>query len=112
SLCDIAALQALSKRIHYGAFIAESKFQSHTAEFTGLIQAKDEKGLMALLTDAKVEEQVLERVAIKASAYGQEPASDTKIFKIAPGIIRNIYEKEIIPLTKEVEILYLLKRLD
>ena len=27
-VCDIAALQALSKRIHYGKFIAEAKFQA------------------------------------------------------------------------------------
>ena len=27
TLCDIAALQALSKRIHLGKFVAETKFQ-------------------------------------------------------------------------------------
>ena len=28
AVCDIAVLQALSKRIHFGKFIAEAKFQS------------------------------------------------------------------------------------
>lgn len=32
TLCDIAALQAISKRVHYGKFVAESKFRSQTAE--------------------------------------------------------------------------------
>jgi chorismate mutase len=112
SLCDITALQSISKRIHYGKFIAESKFQTQSEEFTKLIKLKDEQGLMDLLTDATVEEQVLNRVKIKAAAYGNEPTAAVNEFKIEPDIIRSIYKSEIIPLTKEVEVLYLLQRLD
>lgn len=50
--------QALSKRIHYGKFVAESKFLSQTEKYTRLIRAHDSEGLMAAITDAVVEAKV------------------------------------------------------
>lgn len=50
--------QALSKRIHYGKFVAESKFLSQTEKYTRLIHAHDSEGLMAAITDAVVEAKV------------------------------------------------------
>ncbi len=41
AVCDIQTLQALSKRIHYGAFVAESKFRSQPDEYTKLIKVCD-----------------------------------------------------------------------
>lgn len=38
AVCDIQTLQALSKRIHYGTFVAESKFRSQPEEYTKLIK--------------------------------------------------------------------------
>ena len=70
---DITALQALSKRIHYGKWIAESKFQAEPARASAMIRARDAAGLMAWLTKPSVEAAVLERVRLKASTYGQEP---------------------------------------
>lgn len=32
-VCDVSALQALSRRVHLGKFVAESKFQVHTRIF-------------------------------------------------------------------------------
>lgn len=52
--------QALSKRIHYGKFVAESKFLSQTEKYTRLIRAHDSEGLMAAITDAVVEAKVSE----------------------------------------------------
>jgi len=70
---DTAALQALSKRIHYGKFVAESKYLSNPEGFQRLVDAGDAEGVMELLTNAKVEEQVLTRARLKATTYGREP---------------------------------------
>jgi chorismate mutase len=72
-LADIAALQALSKRIHFGKFVAESKYQSNPEGFQKLVDRLDADGVMALLTNEEVEKQVLTRARLKASTYGREP---------------------------------------
>lgn len=72
-LCDIAALQALSRRVHYGKFVAESKYRSDPDEYQRLVDAGDADGVMKLLTNSKVEEQVLRRAKLKAATYGTEP---------------------------------------
>jgi len=36
--CDLNALQAISKRIHYGKFVAEAKFQAQPEEYGKLIR--------------------------------------------------------------------------
>eukprot|EP00026_Physarum_polycephalum_P009744 Phypoly_transcript_09878.p1 GENE.Phypoly_transcript_09878~~Phypoly_transcript_09878.p1 ORF type:complete len:234 (+),score=36.57 Phypoly_transcript_09878:37-702(+) len=68
--CDVACLQALSKRIHYGKFVAEAKFQENPEEYSRLIRAGDTDGLMRLLTNTAVENRLLRRVVSKASLYG------------------------------------------
>lgn len=110
AVCDINILQALSKRIHYGKFVAESKFINDEKTYTELIIKKESSKIMELLTDVTVEKNVLQRVRIKSETYGQDPLSEIKNYKIKPEIIENIYYKTIIPLTKEVELLYLLER--
>ena len=72
-LADITVLQALSKRIHYGKFVAESKYRSDPEGFQKLVDAGDADGVMKLLTNEKVEEQVLTRARLKAATYGREP---------------------------------------
>ena len=51
-------MQALSKRIHYGKFVAEAKFLAKREQYSGLIEAGDADGLMRLLTDESVEAKV------------------------------------------------------
>ena len=72
--CDVACLQALSRRIHFGKFVAESKFQKDPETFVRLIKAEDRAGIDAAITDAKVEQKVLERLGLKAKTYGTDPA--------------------------------------
>lgn len=72
-LSDIAALQALSRRIHYGKFVAESKYRADPEGYQRLVDAGDADGVMKLLTNAVVEEQVLRRARLKAATYGREP---------------------------------------
>lgn len=50
--------QALSKRIHYGKFVAEAKFLAQTEKYSSLIRQQDAGGLMKLLTDEAVEAKV------------------------------------------------------
>ncbi|ETI45350.1 chorismate mutase [Phytophthora nicotianae CJ01A1] len=111
---DIAVLQALSKRIHFGKFIAEAKFQAETERYTKLILANDADGIMEALTNLAVEQKVLERVKLKASTYGQDPnapaSSDDKEMKVNPQLISDLYRDFVMPLTKEVQVQYLLQR--
>jgi chorismate mutase len=72
-LCDIAVLQALSRRVHYGKFVAESKYRSDPEGYQRLVEAGDTDGVMRLLTDDVVEAKVLRRSRLKAATYGQEP---------------------------------------
>jgi len=64
------ALQAISRRVHYGKHVAEVKYQEQPVEYTRLVQAGDREGIMALLTNSAVEARLLERVRLKAAAYG------------------------------------------
>lgn len=51
-------VQALSKRIHYGMFVAEAKFRKQPAEYTELIRRQDAAAILELLTDRAVELKV------------------------------------------------------
>ena len=73
ALCDIAVLQAVSRRVHYGKFVAESKYRSDPTAYHQLVNANDADGVMKLLTDPIVEEKVLRRARLKAATYGTEP---------------------------------------
>ncbi|KAM0006917.1 putative chorismate mutase [Helianthus debilis subsp. tardiflorus] len=116
--CDYACLQALSKRIHYGKFVAESKFRASPADYEAAIKTQDRKKLMDLLTYPAVEEMVKKRVEKKTKTFGQvvtvgsgEDATEP-VYKIKPSLVVDLYEAWIMPLTKEVEVEYLLRRLD
>jgi chorismate mutase len=83
-----------------------------------LIKAKDSAGLMDLLTDVKVEQMVVERVRLKAATFGQDinpaaaPNSSQQTCKIQPDVLADMYDKMVMPLTKDVQVAYLLRRLD
>jgi chorismate mutase len=72
-LADVAVLQALSRRVHYGKFVAESKYRSNPTAYQRLVDSNDAAGVMELLTNAQVEAKVLRRARIKAATYGTEP---------------------------------------
>ena len=62
------------RRIHFGKFVAESKFQQETEKMVKLIKAGDGKGIDEAITNAKVEKKVLERLRLKARTYGTDPS--------------------------------------
>jgi len=110
AVCDAYTLQSLSKRIHYGKFVAESKYRARTSAFREAIVSADRAALHDLITDRDVEESVLDRVAAKARAYTREIADATLSPCVAPESIVHVYENWIIPLNKQVQVEYLLER--
>lgn len=116
AVCDVACLQAISRRIHYGKFVAEAKFRESSKEYEPAIRAQDREALMNLLTFENVEAMVQRRVELKAMTYGQEVNLDgtavTPVYKIQPSLIAGLYAKWVMPLTKKVQVEYLLRRLD
>jgi chorismate mutase len=111
-LCDITVMQALSRRIHYGKFVAESKYLSDPVKYEQLIREGKVLEVVDLLTNVEVERRVLRRAFVKASTYGQDIAGrKTEGSKIDPMLIADIYRDMIIPLTKDVEVRYLYHRL-
>jgi chorismate mutase len=110
---DVNCLQALSRRIHFGKFVAESKFKSDPEKFVALIKAHDTKGIDEAITNAAVEKQVLERLRLKANTYGQDPnfSGEGGEHKVDVDAVVAMYKDHVIPLTKIVEVDYLMQRL-
>lgn len=113
--CDIACLQALSRRIHFGKFVAESKFQSERERYTRLIEAGDRDAIGDAIVNKAVELKVLERLKLKAQTYGTDPSIGASAGadqgKINVDAVVSMYKDFVIPLTKEVEVEYLMQRL-
>lgn len=76
AVSDVACLQALSRRIHFGKFVAEAKFREDPETFSRMIRARDVAALDLAITNKAVEEQVLKRLELKARTYGTDPALD------------------------------------
>ncbi|KAF9221568.1 chorismate mutase [Gyrodon lividus] len=118
---DVEILQAISKRVHYGKFVSESKFSADPAAFIPHILTPNRGTLEALITKPEVERKLLLRLRKKAATYAQEFNPDGDAItnshlnasaKIDVDGVVELYENYIIPLTKEVEVDYLLHRLD
>ncbi|KAB8298167.1 hypothetical protein EYC80_001917 [Monilinia laxa] len=81
-----------------------------------MIQAGDREGLVRAITNEKVELQVLERLKLKARTYGTDPSLNTgdgaAQGKINVEEVEALYRDFVIPLTKVVEVEYLMQRLD
>jgi chorismate mutase len=107
---DVYALQAIARRIHYGAlYVAESKFLHDRQRYTKLILAKDAKGLISLLTRPSVEDMIVERIRGKVD-FAQARVNPTSRHIIDPAVVHKFYRDAVIPLTKRGEVLYLLNR--
>ena len=99
---DLEALQAISRRVHYGLFVAESKFISDPSAFIPHILNPDPDKLLALITKPAVEAALLKRLAHKALTYGQDigAQADQATMKIDVDEVVKLYEQFVIPLTK------------
>jgi len=98
-------------------FVSESKFLSSPADFIPHILTPNPAALEALITKPAVEAALLVRLDKKARWYGAELGGDGKWGekeggKVAPEQVVKLYRDNIIPLTRDVEVDYLLHRLD
>lgn len=95
--------------------------QENNRNYLELCRAGDAAGVLNLLTNKAVEERVLQRAFMKASTYGSDindlpivgsthGPSDKRNFKVDPQSIVDIYRDLVIPLTKDVEVMYLFQR--
>jgi chorismate mutase len=112
ALNDVACLQALSKRIHFGKFVAEAKYRENGAVFDAAIAAGDAAAILAALTYPQQEAAVAARVARKAAAMGAsvaevEPGASCRV---TPEAAARLWVDVVMPLTKQVQVAYLLRR--
>ena len=74
---------------------------------------QDREGLMALLTFESVEEAIKKRVEKKAMVFGQDVENpESGNYKVKPAVVAQLYGEWVMPLTKFVQVEYLLRRLD
>jgi chorismate mutase len=107
---DVYAVQAIARRIHYGAlYIAESKYRGAQEEYIQLIARNDHEELLQKLTRKEVEDEILKRIREKTQATQRGINQRTRV-AIDPEIVVKFYLDTIIPLTKKGEILYLMNR--
>jgi len=111
AVCDVACLQSLSKRVHYGKFVAESKYRGNPDRYRTAVAEQDRDAILDLITDEEVEDGVIDRVGLKARTYAREvlPESDGHT-RIEPETITAIYRQWVIPLNKQVQVEYMLQR--
>lgn len=107
---DVICLQALSRRIHFGAlYVGETKYRENPEGFARLVADGDEDGMSAAITRAEVELQVLARVRAKVAAV--QAVSDPGLRRLVdPEVLVGFFRETIIPLTKEGEVRYLSQR--
>lgn len=107
AVCDVSCLQALSRRIHFGKFVAESKRQQEPERFDTLLAHPDDEPLMAAITHAAVEDAVVERVRRKAATYLRELRQSGDRNALSAEVLAQIYRNIVIPLNKQVQVAYL-----
>jgi len=118
---DVHCLQMMATRIYYGLFVAESKFRTETEKARALIRAQDRDGLMAFITKPDVEAKNVQRVILKARTFSQtiSAAEENQLaptlslstsYKVSAEFIGAVFSEYLMPLTKDVEVEYLLKR--
>lgn len=114
SVCDVECLQALSRRIHFGRFVAEAKYKSDPDLYDRLIATRDIEAIEGSITNSVVEAKILDRIRTKVETFGTDPSlkysQKKQQLKVDPDLIVKLYRDYVIPLTKKVEVDYLLRR--
>ena len=107
---DVYAVQAIARRIHFGAFyVAESKYRSDSDTFRRLIGQGDSGGIEALLTRRDVEERIIDRIYRK-TIETQRGVNRELRNVVDPETVVQFYRDTVIPVTKQGEVAYLLHR--
>jgi chorismate mutase len=91
-----AGRPAFRFRVDLGVRVAESKFRRDPEAYRPLARARDEKGLERMITDARVEAGVFDRVRRQTLACGGSPALAERVAVL--------YRDRVIPETKAIQI--------
>lgn len=107
---DVICLQALGRRIHFGAlYVGESKFREDPAQYTAWVKARDDGALRQAITRVEVEQRILGRVRAKVEAV--QAVSDPGLRRLVdPEVLVRFFDQTIFPLTKDGEMKYLYRR--
>ena len=107
---DVYAVQAIARRLHYGAlYVAESKFRADVEGYSQLIREKNYNVLLEKLTRKNVEDKIIARVKEKVRRL-QAKVNRSVRNTVNPEPIIIYYRDFLIPLTKQGQILYLMNR--
>lgn len=110
---DVAAIQAIGRRVHFGALhVGERKYQAdpeRISDLAHLAAAGDREPLLDAITRREVERAIEQRVAQKTEEIQQSYTSGVRR-RIDRTAVANLFLTVIIPLTKEGEIRYLIQR--
>ncbi|MDR2579305.1 MAG: hypothetical protein LBC70_10960 [Chitinispirillales bacterium] len=107
---DVYAVQAIARRIHYGAlYVAESKYRADADGYSRLIRENNRDALMEKLTRKGVEDKIIVRVKEKVKNI-QGKINKSVRNAVNPEVIITYYRNFIIPVTKQGQILYLMNR--
>lgn len=101
-LKDTNILFQVSERMQQGIFVAQAKFQSEPELYQKLAKENNEEEIMRKLTNSEVEEKILFRIEEKAKQLNFVNPD------FNPEVAVSFYRDCIIPLTKEIELAYLL----
>jgi chorismate mutase len=116
---DGQLLALMSHRSSIGKVVAESKFLGDTADYTQLIKAKNVTGIRALLTNVTQEQAVLAQAASASfalasaweTAQGADPTTTSAFVTGVQAAVAKTF-RNLIDITTQVEIEYLLQRLN
>lgn len=113
---DATILALLSHRSSIGKIVAETKYASDPVSYTPLIQAVDATQIRVLLTNTTQEAGVLAQAATAAAAFSTawitSGAAETPDFPVQLASVAAKVFRELIDVTTDIEIQYLLQRLN
>ena len=98
--CDEKALAWLSSRVQAGVLVAEIKFKGQPEAYVDSIRSGNREAILSAITDEDAEKAVIKRVSDQCKKLGIDGKA-----------VASFYKDVVIPLTKEVEVEYLMKRL-
>lgn len=93
-------------------FIAEMRFRGDSEMFARLARAYDRQAIADCITDRSMEKKMLQRLGRKALVYGQTLLEETGKRDRLPAAqqVVQVYEQWVIPLSRKVEVDYLITR--
>ncbi|EKM58646.1 uncharacterized protein PHACADRAFT_27093 [Phanerochaete carnosa HHB-10118-sp] len=113
---DATLLALLSHRAHIGKIVAETKYESNVTGFTTLIEAQDSAGTRVLVTNTTQEAGVSSQAFTAAAAFSDAWLDAGAL--VSNDFASNLQNataklfRELIDITTEIEIQYLLQRLN